>query len=128
MLDRLFTSGEYSYLGAPHLVQESDPLEDLLKLVDNDKIIPSFRTETLLNILTEGIAVLELSSISPFNIFSSDALIWRKGYKNFLTKAFGPKRTFLSTNKQVIISLRFSLFSLIESRLHRVESKNYQDT
>ena len=80
------------------------------------------------NLLTEGIAMLELSSISPFNIFSSDALIWNKGYWNFLTKAYGPKRTFLSTNKQVMNTLRFALFSLVESRLHRVESKNYQDT
>ena len=90
MLDRLFTSGDFSHLGAPHLVQRTDPLEDLLKLVDNDKIIPSFRTETLHNILTEGIAMLELSSISPFNIFSSDTIIWNKGYWNFLTMAYGP--------------------------------------
>ena len=36
MLDRLFTSGDFSHLGAPNLVQGTDPLEDLLKLVDND--------------------------------------------------------------------------------------------
>ena len=66
MLDSSFTSGEFSHLKAPNIVQESDPLEDLLKLIDNDKIIPSFRTEILHNILTEGYAMLELSDINPF--------------------------------------------------------------
>ena len=127
MLDSIFISEEFSHLQAPNIIQENDPLEDLLKLIDNDKIIPSFRTETLHNILTEGCAMLELSDVNPFDIFTSDKLIWTKGYWKFLTKAYGPKRTFLSTNKQLMNTLRFSLFSLIESRLHRVESRHYQE-
>ena len=70
----------------------------------------------------------ELSEVNPFEIFTSDKLIWTKEYWQFLTKAYGPKRTFLFTNKQIMNTLRFSLFSLIESSLHRVESKHYQDT
>ena len=53
MLNSIFISEEFSHLKAPNIIQENDPLEDLLKLIDNDKIIPSFRTETLHNILTE---------------------------------------------------------------------------
>ena len=127
MLNSVFLSEEFSHLQAPKIIQVDDPLEDLLKLIDNDKIIPSFRTETLHNILTEGCAMLELSEVNPFDTFTSDKLIWTKGYWKFLTKAYGPKRTFLSQNKQIMNTLRFSLFSLIESRLHRVESRNYQE-
>ena len=44
MLNSIFISGEFSHLKAPNIIQEDDSLEDLLKLMDNDKIIPSFRT------------------------------------------------------------------------------------
>ena len=128
LLNSAFISREFSHLRAPNIIQENDPLDDLIKLIDHDKIIPSFRTETLHNILTEGCAMLELSEVNSFEIFTSDQLIWTKGYWQFLTKAYSPKRKFLSTNKQIMNTLRFSLFSLIESRLHRVESKHYQDT
>ena len=77
-------------------------MEDLIKLVDQDKIIPSFRTETLHNILTEGIALLELSKVNPFETFTSDQLVWTKGNWHFLTKAYGPKRNFLSKDKQIM--------------------------
>ena len=110
LLNSIFISKEFSHLQAPNIIQENNPLEDLLKLIDNDKIIPSFRTETLHNILTEGCSMLELSDVNPFDIFTSDKLIWTKGYWNFLTKAYGPKRTFLSTNKQLMNTLRFSIF------------------
>ena len=129
MLNNLFQlSTEFNHLKAPNVIQEADPSEDLLKLIDRDKIIPSFRVETLHNILTEGIAMLELAEVNPFYTYTSDKLIWTKGYWRFLTKAYGPKRTFLSQNKQMMNTLRFSLFALIESRLHRVESKSYQET
>ena len=127
-MNSAFISREFQHLRAPNIIQANDPLEDLIKLIDHDKIIPTFRIETLHNILTEGCAMLKLSEVNPFDIFTSDKLIWTKGYWQFLTKAYGPKRNFLSTNKQIVNSLRFSLFSLIESRLHRVESKHYQDT
>ena len=71
--------------------------------------------------------MLELSEVNPFETFTSDQLIWTKGYWQFHTKAYGPKRNFLSKDKQIMNTLRFSLFSLIESMLHRVESKHYQD-
>ena len=57
LLNSVFTSNEFQHLRAPKIVRSTDPLEDLIKLVDQDKIIPSFRTETLHNILTEGIAM-----------------------------------------------------------------------
>ena len=85
-------------------------MEDLIKLVDQDKIIPSFRTETLHNILTEGCAMLELSEVNPFETFTSDQLVWTKGYWHFLTKAYGPKRNFLSKDKQIMNTLRFFFF------------------
>ena len=92
MLNSIFTSWEFSHLKALNIIQETDPLENLLELIDNDKIISNFRTETLHNILTEGCAMIELSDVNPFDIFTSDKLIWTKGYWNFLTKAYGCKR------------------------------------
>ena len=114
LLNSAFISNDFSHLRAPNIIQQNDPGEDLIKLIDQDKIIPSFRTETLHNILTEGCAMLELSEVNPFETFTSDQLIWTKGYWQFLTKAYGPKRNFLSTNKQIMNTLRFSFFSLIE--------------
>ena len=94
MLNSVLISREFSHLRAPNIIQENDPLDDLIKLVDHDKIIPSFRTETLHNILTDRCAMLEFSEVNPFEIFTSDQLIWTKGYWQFLTKAYGPKRIF----------------------------------
>ena len=125
LLNSAFISKEFQHLRVPNIIQANDPLEDLIKLIDHYKIIPSFRVETLHNILTEGCAMLELSEVNPFDIFTSDKLIWTKGYWQFLTKAYSPKRKFLSTNKQIMNALRFSLFALIESRRNRVESKYY---
>ena len=96
--------------------------------MDKDKIISSFRVETLHNILVEGIAMLELAEVNPFQTFTSDQLIWNRDYWNLLTKAYGPQRSFLSRDKQIMNSVRFALFSLIESRLHRDGSRNYQNT
>ena len=124
LLNRVFTSNEFQYLRAPNIINQNSPKEDLVKLVDKDKIISSFRVETLHNILVEGCAMLELAEVSPFETFTSDQLIWTRDYWQFLTKAYGPKRNFLSRDKQIMNSVRFSFFSLIESRLHMVESRH----
>ena len=128
LLNRVFSSNEFQHLRAPQRVDKSTPKEDLVKLVDRDKIISSFRVETLHNILVEGIAMLQLSEVSPFQTFTSDQLIWHRDYWNYLTRAYGPKSDFLSRDKQIMNAIRFAFFSLIESRLHRVESKSYQNT
>ena len=60
LLNSAFISNDFKHLTAPNIIQQNDPLEDLIKLIDQDKIIPSFRTETLHNIITEGCAMLEL--------------------------------------------------------------------
>ena len=121
LFNSVFSSIEFSHLRAPNLIQANSPSEDLIKLIDRDKIIPSFRIETLHNILTDGCSMLELSEVKPFEVFTSDRLIWTKKYWQFLTTAYSPKRHFLTADKQMVNTLRFSLFSLIESRLHRME-------
>ena len=128
LLNRVFTSNEFQHLRAPQRVNQNSPKEDLVKLVDRDKIISSFRVETLHNILVEGIAMLELAEVSPFQTFTSDQLIWHRDYWKYLTRAYGPQRSFLSRDKQIKNRVRFAFFSLIESKLHRVESKNYQNS
>ena len=72
--------------------------------------------------------MLQLSEVNPFQTFTSDQLIWHRDYWKYLTRAYGPKRDFLSRDKQIMNAIRFAFFSLIESRLHRVESKSYQNT
>ena len=128
LLNRVFTLNEFQHLRAPKIINQNSPKEDLVKLVDKDKIIFSFRVETLHNILVEGCAMLELAEVSPFETFTSDQLIWTRDYWNFLARAYGPQRSLLSRDKQIMNSVRFSFFSLIESRLHRVESRHYQET
>ena len=39
-----------------------------------------------------------------------------------------PRREFLSRDKQMFNVLRFVIFTLVEARLHRVESKDYRDS
>ena len=72
--------------------------------------------------------MLELAEVNPFQTFTSDQLIWHRDYWKYLKRAYGPQRSFLSRDKQIMNSVRFAFFSLIESRLHRVESRNYQNT
>ena len=105
LLNRVFTSNEFQHLRAPNIINQNSPKEDLVKLVDKDKIISSFRTETLHNILVEGCVMLELAEVSPFETFTSDQLIWTRDYWQFLTKAYGPKRSFLSRDKQILNSV-----------------------
>ena len=78
LLNRVFSSSEFSYLRSPQRVDRNTPKENLVKLVDKDKIISSFRVQTLHNILAEGIAMLQLSEVDPFKRFTSDQLIWHK--------------------------------------------------
>ena len=66
LLNRVFTSNEFQHLRASQRVNQNSPKEDLIKLVDRDKIISSFRVETLHNILVEGIAMLERAEVSHF--------------------------------------------------------------
>ena len=80
LLNRVFTSNEFQHLRAPNIVNQNSPREDLVKLVDKDKIISSFRVETLHNILVEGVAMLELAEVNPFQTFTSDQLIWNWDY------------------------------------------------
>ena len=61
LLERIFSSGDFSYLNPPHRVNKNSQKENLIGLIDKDKIISSFRVQTLHNILAEGIAMLELS-------------------------------------------------------------------
>ena len=121
LLNRVFISNEFQHSRAPQRVNQNSPKEDLVKLVDRDKIISSFRVETLHNILVEGIAMLELAEVNPFQTFTSDQLIWHRDYWKYLTRAYGPQRSFLSRDKQIMNTVRFAFFSLIKSRLHRVE-------
>ena len=55
LLNRVFSSSEFSYLRSPQRVDRNTPKENLVDLIDKDKIISSFRVQTLHNILAEGI-------------------------------------------------------------------------
>ena len=80
LLNSVFISNQFQHLRAPNIINQNSPKEDLVKLVDKDKIISSFRTETLHNILVEACAILELAEVSPFETFTSDQLIWTRDY------------------------------------------------
>ena len=66
LLNRIFSSSEFSYLKSPQRVNKNSPKEDLISLIDKDKIISSFRVSTLHNILTEAIAMLSLAQSNPY--------------------------------------------------------------
>ena len=89
LLNRIFSSSEFSYLKSPQRVNKNSPKENLVSLIDKDKIISSFRVQTLHNILTEAIAMLRLSQSNPYQRFNSDQLIWDKNYWKFLTISMG---------------------------------------
>ena len=127
LLNSIFSQGDFQYLKAPQRISKNSPKENLFNLIDKDKIISSFRISTLNDIFTEAIAMLTLSANDPFEKFSSDKIIWERKYWQFLTMAYGNKRAFLSRDKQMLVSLRFIIFNLVETRLHRVEAKLYRD-
>ena len=127
LLNTIFSQGDFQYLKAPERMSKNSPNENLMQLIDKDKIIPSFRVSTLRDILTEAVAMLTLSSNDPFEKFSSDKIIWEKSWWQYITIAYGNKRTFLSRDKQMLVALRFIIYTLIEVRLHRIEAKVYRD-
>ena len=127
LLNSIFSQGDFQYLKAPNRISKNSPKENLFNLIDKDKIISSFRISTLHNIFTEAIAMLTLSANDPFEKFSSDKIIWEKSWWQFLTMAYGNKRAFLSRDKQMLVSLRFIIFTLVETRLHRVEAQIHRD-
>ena len=128
LLNRIFAQSEFSYLKSPQRVNKNSSKENLIQLIDKDKIISSFRVSTLHNILTEAIAILSLAPSNPFKRFNSDQIIWEKSWWKFLTIAYGPRREFLSRDKQMMVGLRFIIFTLVEVRLHRIEAKDYRDS
>ena len=100
LLNSIFSQGDFQYLKAPDRISKNSPKENLFNLIDKDKIISSFRISTLHNIFTEAIAMLTLSANDPFEKFSSDKIIWKKSWWQFLTIAYGKKGLFLAeTNK-----------------------------
>ena len=127
LLNTIFSQGDFQYLRAPERMSKNSPSENLMQLIDKDKIIPSFRVSTLRDILTEAVAMLTLSSNDPFEKFSSDKIIWEKSWWQFLTISYGNKRAFLSRDKQMLVALRFIIFTLVEVRLHCVEAKVHRD-
>ena len=114
LLNRIFSQNEFSYLKSPQRVNKNSPKEDLISLIDKDRLISSFRVSTLHNILTEALAMLSLAQSNPFKRFSSDQIIWEKPWWKFLTVAYGPRREFLSRDKQMMVGLRFIIFTLVE--------------
>ena len=80
LLNRIFSESEFSYLRPPKRVNKNTPRENLVRLVDKDKIMSSFRVQTLHNILVEGLAMLELSESNPYQRFTSDQIIWHRNY------------------------------------------------
>ena len=127
LLNSIFSQGDFQYLKAPERISKNSPKENLFNLIDKDKIISSFRISTLNDIFTEAIAMLTLSANDPFEKFSSDKIIWEKSWWQFLTMAYGNKRAFLSRDKQMLVSLRFIIFTLVETRLHRVEAQIHRN-
>ena len=127
LLNSIFSQGDFQYLKAPDRISKNSPKENLFNLIDKDKIISSFRISTLNDIFTEAIAMLTLSANDPFEKFSSDKIIWKKSWWQFLTIAYGNKRAFLSRDKQMLVSLRFIIFTLVETRLHRVEAQIHRN-
>ena len=100
----------------------------MISLIDKDRLISSFQVSTLHNILTEAIAMLCLAQSNPYKRFNSDQIIWEKPWWKFLTIAYGPRREFLSQDKQMMVGLRFIIFTLVEVWLHRIEAKDYRDS
>ena len=127
LLNSIFSQGDFQYLKAPDRISKNSPKENLFNLIDKDKIISSFRISTLHDIFTEAIAMLSLATNDPFEKFNSDKIIWKKSWWQFLTMAYGNKRAFLSRDKQMLVSLRFIIFTLVETRLHRVEAQIHRN-
>ena len=128
IINRVFSQNEFSYLRSPQRVNSRSAKEDLISLIDKDRLISSFRISTLHNILTDALAMLSLAQSNPFQRFSSDQIFWSKPWWNYLTVAYGNRREFLSRDKQMMVGLRFLIYTLVEVRLHRTEAQDFRDT
>ena len=128
IINRVFSQNEFSYLSSPTRVTSRSPKEDLISLIDKDRLISSFRISTLHNILTDALAMLSLAQSNPFQRFSSDQIFWSKPWWKYLTVAYGNRREFLSRDKQMMVGLRFLIYTLVEVRLHRTEAQDFRDS
>ena len=100
----------------------------MFTLLDDDKLISSFRFQTVHNLILEQLAALEGSHSEPYSQFLGDEILWNKQYFKYLLTFYGHgNRELLSQEKQAYLIMRTVFHDLAQNRALRIDTKINHD-
>ena len=110
-------------------IQFSEPLwpdgiakEDILPLVDHDRVLNSFCYSTVNKLFRQSLGTLFLDFDQPLGQFPSDQIYWNNEWFTHIFKVYGENnRHMLSDQKQTFLVLRSALQNLVQTRSVRLE-------
>ena len=97
--------------------------EDLATVLPDEEIISPLRMGTVHTLVSEFLGTLMLSQSEAFSVFGEDKVSFSKEYWANILRAYPAEdRTYLGNFNALFIILRFSLQTLAQVRLMRVET------
>ena len=98
-------------------------IEDLATVLPDEEIISPLRLGTVHTLVSEFLGTLMLSQSEAFSVFGEDKVSFSKEYWANILRAYPAEdRTYLGNFNALFIILRFSLQTLAQVRLMRVET------
>ena len=96
--------------------------EDILKLLDHNRVLNSFRYSTVNKLFRQSLGSLFLDFENPLGQFPGDSVHWNNEWFSHIFQVYGENdRIMLSTHKQNFLILRCALQNLMQTRSVRLE-------
>ena len=103
--------------------------EDILKLLDHDRILNNFRYSTVNKLFRQSLGSLFLDFNNPLRQFPGDNIFWNSEWFSHIFQVYGENnRQMLSTEKQNFLILRTVLQDLMQTRSLRLELASMSDS
>ena len=100
-----------------------DEIENLAHVLPPEEMISPLRYGTIHTLVSEFLGTLMLSNSDIFSVFSEDKTSFSKGYWTNILRAYPAEdRTYLGKLNALFIIIKFSLHTLAQARLMRVET------
>ena len=100
-----------------------DQIENLANVLPPEEMISPLRFGTIHTLVSEFLGTLMLSQSETFSVFGEDKISFSKGYWSNILRAYPAEdRTYLGKLNALFIIIKFSLHTLAQARLMRVET------
>ena len=100
-----------------------DEIENLAHVLPPEEMISPLRYGTIHTLVSEFLGTLMLSNSDIFSVFGEDKTSFSKGYWTNILRAYPAEdRTYLGKLNALFIIIKFSLHTLAQARLMRVET------